>query len=105
MGSSLRKVLNMYRLYVCLLKLSLIQREYFVVKRHSKYFSADFQTVLERVREAGSGVSPWKDGAYYDAAVCEDYGDTSPLDPDWYFSASEDFKATEETLQIENHPI
>jgi len=73
------------------------------------YFSEpDFQTVLERVREAGIGiygVSPWKDGAYYDAAVCEDYGDTSPLDPDWYFSASEDFKATGETLQIENHPI
>jgi len=67
-----------------------------------RYFSEnDFKILLDRVRESGLGVygiEPWKDGRYFDVAVCEEYNN-DPADPDWYMTAFEKFRQTGEPLQ------
>ena len=61
----------------------------------------DFKILLERARELGVGIygiEPWRNGCYYDVAVCEEYN-KDPADPDWYMTAFKKFRQTGEPLQ------
>lgn len=67
-----------------------------------KYFSAaDFETVLNRVKEQGLGIigiEPWKNGEFYDAVSYEEFTD-HPADPGWYLMAFKSFRKRNENLQ------
>lgn len=66
------------------------------------YFSEqDFEIVLERVKQAGlgiTGIEPWKNKGFYGVAVYEEFTN-DPADPNWYTKAFERFKETKEELQ------
>jgi hypothetical protein len=66
-----------------------------------KYFTAsDFRIVLERVEKFDLGIygiEPWKNGDMFDVYSFSDYS-KKPTDPNWYYSALNDFIATGEEL-------
>jgi hypothetical protein len=66
-----------------------------------QYFSsADFEIVLNRVKDLQLGVigiEPWYNGEYFGVLTNDDYG-RSPDDPEWYFTAFNDFKNKQTNL-------
>jgi len=64
------------------------------------YFKeAEFRIVLERCKAMGIGlygIEPWKNGEFFDVRTLEDDADCD--NPEWYFTAFEEFVALKQDL-------